>query len=286
MRLRIIDAFTDRPFAGNPAGVCLLEEPAPQAWMSSVAAELNLSETAFAVPTGPGRWDLRWFTPTTEVDLCGHATLATAHALHSDGVAGPYSFVTRSGELRAQVAADGTVRLDFPAQPTSPLSPELTGPLVEHLEAALGVHPEEVESNGIDVVVRISDEGHVRALSADTAALAAVDARCVIVTAAVERRPLAEDVVLGGDAPDAGGVPDAVSRVFCPRVGVPEDPVTGSAHCALGPFWAQRLGRTELEFHQVSRRGGRLAVRVLGERVELAGRAVTVLDGELAAGPR
>ncbi|WP_459643521.1 PhzF family phenazine biosynthesis protein [Kineococcus sp. NUM-3379] len=281
MRLRIIDAFTDRPFAGNPAGVVVLDAPAPEAWMSSVAAELNLSETAFAVPQGPaGRYALRWFTPTTEVDLCGHATLATAHALRSDGVAGPFTFDTRSGELRAGVEPDGLVLLDLPAQPTSPLAPEIAGRVADHLGAALGVQPEEVESNGIDVVVRLAVEDHVRTLSPDIAALSLVDARCVVVTATATRRPVAEDVVL-----EEGDVPDAVSRVFCPRVGVPEDPVTGSAHCALGPFWAQRLGRDTLLFQQVSRRGGRLRVRVLGGRVEVAGRAVTVLDGNLTAGP-
>ena len=266
-------------------GVVVLDAPAPETWMSSIAAELNLSETAFAVPGAaagaePGEFGLRWFTPTTEVDLCGHATLATAAALHDDGVPGPYTFTTRSGLLTARVAADGQVVLDFPAQPTAPLEAAAARRVDEHLPGALGLHPVEVESSGTELVVRIDAEEHVRALSPDIASLALLDAEAVVVTAAVRRRPAAEDVVLGGggDAP-----PDAVSRVFCPREGIPEDPVTGSAHCALGPFWARRLGRDDLVLQQVSRRGGRLGVRVLGGRVELTGRAVHVLDAELGA---
>ena len=193
---------------------------------------------------------------------------------------GPYVFTTRSGELRAGVGPDGLVLLDLPSQPTAPLDPGIAGRVADHLGAALGVQPEEVESNGIDVVVRLAVEDHVRTLSPDIAALSLVDARCVVVTAAATRRPVAEDVVL-----EEGDVPDAVSRVFCPRVGIAEDPVTGSAHCALGPFWARRLGCALLLFRQVSCRGGARRVRVLWESVELAGRAVTVLDGNLAAGP-
>ncbi|GAA4987446.1 PhzF family phenazine biosynthesis protein [Kineococcus glutinatus] len=293
MRLRIVDAFvpapviggtaTPRPFAGNPAGVVVLDAPAPVAWMSSVAAELNLSETAFAVPGERGRWGLRWFTPVTEVDLCGHATLATAAALAEDGIAGPFAFDTRSGELRARIGDDGAVVMDFPAQPTSPLAGGVAGPVTAHLRTALGVEPAEVESNGVDVLVRVDDEVQLRSMSPDTVALMAVDARCVVVTAEVRRTPAAEDVVLTDDDAPA---PDVVSRVFAPRVGVPEDPVTGSAHCALAPFWAQRLGRTDLLCHQVSRRGGELRVRLRQDRVELVGRAVTVVDGELLVGPR
>jgi len=270
VRLRIIDAFTDRPFAGNPAGVVVLDEPAPEAWMHDVAAELNLSETAFAVRgEAPGAYGLRWFTPLVEVDLCGHATLATAHALAEDGEAGPFTFATRSGELRADVDTDGAVRLDFPAQPTTPV----TGPLVDVLTAALGTPAVAVATDGVDVLVEVGHEEIVRALVPDTGALAAVEARGVVVTAATTPRPGLDDASLGA--------PDVVSRWFGPRVGVVEDPVTGSAHCTLGPYWAPRLGRTSFLAHQVSPRGGVVHVEVVGDRVHLRGQAVTVLDGEL-----
>ncbi|NIZ92781.1 PhzF family phenazine biosynthesis protein [Kineococcus rubinsiae] len=272
VRLRIIDAFTDRPFAGNPAGVVVLDEPAPEAWMHDVAAELNLSETAFAVRgEAPGAYGLRWFTPLVEVDLCGHATLATAHALAEDGESGPFTFATRSGDLRADVDADGAVRLDFPAQPTTPV----TGPLVDVLTAALGTPAVAVATDGVDVLVEVGHEEIVRALVPDIGALAAVEARGVVVTAATTPRPGLDDASLGA--------PDVVSRWFGPRVGVAEDPVTGSAHCTLGPYWAPRLGRTSFLAHQVSPRGGVLRVEVVGDRVHLHGRAVTVVDGELRA---
>jgi len=273
VRLRVVDAFTDRPFAGNPAGVVVLDAPAPEGWMHDVAAELNLSETAFAVRgRTPGAYGLRWFTPLVEVDLCGHATLATAHALAEDGEAGPFAFATRSGELRAEVEADGTVRLDFPARATTPV----TGELVDVLTAALGTPLVAVGTDGVDVVVEVGHEEVVRALVPDVAALAGVDARGVVVTAATEPRPGVDDASLGA--------PDVVSRWFGPRVGVVEDPVTGSAHCTLGPYWAPRLGRTSFLAHQVSPRGGVVRVEVVGDRVHLRGRSVTVLDGELRAG--
>jgi len=273
VRLRIVDAFTDRPFAGNPAGVVVLDEPAPEGWMHDVAAELNLSETAFAVRgQAPGAYGLRWFTPLVEVDLCGHATLATAHALAEDGEGGPFTFATRSGELRAEVEADGTVRLDFPARATTPV----TGELVDLLTAALGTPLVAVGTDGVDVVVEVGQEEVVRALVPDVAALAGIDARGIVVTAATQPRAGVDDASLGA--------PDVVSRWFGPRVGVVEDPVTGSAHCTLGPYWAPRLGRTSFLAHQVSPRGGVLRVEVVGDRVHLRGRAVTVLDGELRAG--
>jgi PhzF family phenazine biosynthesis protein len=272
VRLRIVDAFTDRPFAGNPAGVVVLDAPAPEGWMHDVAAELNLSETAFAVRgRTPGAYDLRWFTPLVEVDLCGHATLATAHALAEDGESGPFAFATRSGELRAEVEPDGAVRLDFPARTTTPV----TGELVDLLTAALGTPLVAVGTDGVDIVVEVGHEEVVRALVPDVAALAGLDARGVVVTAATLPRPALDDASLGA--------PDVVSRWFGPRVGVAEDPVTGSAHATLGPYWAPRLGRTSFTAHQVSPRGGVVHVEVAGERVLLRGHAVTVLDGELRA---
>ncbi len=280
VRLRTVDAFTDRPFSGNPAAVVVLDAGHPragdEAWMRGVAAELNLSETAFAVRGGTlGRYGLRWFTPTVEVDLCGHATLAAAHVLHADGETGPYVFTTRSGDLRAEVG-DGGVVLDLPAKPVAPVDP--AGPdadLADRLAAALAVRVEVCARGGDDVLVEVADEETVRALVPDLAALAAIDARGVVVTAAAAPRPVAEDAALAA--------PDVVSRFFGPRVGVAEDPVTGSAHCALAPYWAPRLGRTRFTAHQVSPRGGVLEVELRGDRVLLTGRAVTVLDAQLLA---
>ncbi|WP_027340998.1 PhzF family phenazine biosynthesis protein [Hamadaea tsunoensis] len=264
MRIRIVDAFTDTPFRGNPAGVCLLpagDWPA-EAWMASVAAELNLAETAFAKPSGDpaADWDLRWFTPAVEVDLCGHATLATAHVLGGDA---PLRFLTRSGVLVTSCAPDGTVTMDFPANPPTPV--EAPPGLAE----ALGAYPEKVFDTGAlgDLVVDVADEATVRGLAPDLRGLAGFGERCVIVTAR-------------GD-----GDHDFVSRVFCPAVGIDEDPVTGSAHTALGPLWADRLGRATLVGVQASARSGRVEVEVDGDRVRLRGRAVTMLDGELAVQP-
>jgi PhzF family phenazine biosynthesis protein len=259
MRAFVIDAFTDTAFRGNPAGVVLLDIPADAGWMQDVAAELRHSETAFVLARGDGGYDLRWFTPTTAVDLCGHATLATTHALHECGATGPFTFFTRSGELHTEIGGDHTIAMDFPAESPVEIPPPAG------LAEALGVAPLAVLGNGTDVVVDLGDAPTVRTLVPDLAALAAVECRGVVVTAAA--------------AP--GSDHDFVSRFFGPRVGVDEDPVTGSAHCALGPLWAGRLGRTDLVGLQLSRRGGRVAVQVRGERVTLRGTAVTVLDGEL-----
>lgn len=259
MRAFLVDAFTDTSFRGNPAGVVLLEAPVDPGWMQHVAAELKHSETAFALRTGDGSYDLRWFTPVTEVDLCGHATLATAHALHECDVRGPFRFATRSGELRAEVGPGGVITMDFPAEPPVGIATP-TG-----LAAALGAEPVGVLGNGTDIVVELADAATVRDLAPDLSALAALECRGVVVTAAA--------------APASDH--DFVSRFFGPRVGVDEDPVTGSAHCALGPLWAGRLGRDEIVGVQLSRRGGRIAVTVLGDRVLLRGTAVTVLDGDL-----
>lgn len=255
-----VDAFTDRPFAGNPAAVCILQGPADEGWMRNVAAEMNLSETAFLHPRADG-WSLRWFTPAVEVDLCGHATLASAHVLWEDGHLPPDAearFHTRSGVLACR--REGSwITMDFPAKPERETAPP------EGLERALGVTPRYVGRSHFDLLVEVDSEDAVRALRPDLGLLASVEVRGVIVTARA-----------------ADGGYDFVSRFFAPRVGVDEDPVTGSAHCVLAPFWARCLGRAELTGFQASRRGGIVRVRVAGDRVELAGQAVTMLRGELA----
>jgi PhzF family phenazine biosynthesis protein len=259
VRAFVVDAFTDVAFRGNPAGVVLLDEPTEAAWMQDVAAELRHSETAFVLRRADRDYDLRWFTPDVEVDLCGHATLAATHVLASTGLTGPFAFHTRSGVLRSEVGIGGAVAMDFPAQPTMPLA-EPAG-----LRDALGVVPQAVESNGIDVLVELSDAATVSHLAPDIASLRGVECRGVIVTARA----------------DDGSDHDFVSRFFAPRVGVGEDPVTGSAHCALAPYWSQRAGRASLVGVQLSARGGRVEVEVRGDRVVLRGRAVIVLDGAL-----
>ena len=269
--LYIVDAFTDRPFTGNPAAVCLLDAPASEDWMGRVAAEMNLSETAFLQPH-PDGWRLRWFTPLVEVDLCGHATLAAAHVLRGRSGAAPgnLTFHTRSGPLHASTT-EGTIALDFPALPADPADPPA------RLLAALrpggsALCPVAAGHNGTDWLIELSDEAAVRSLSPDFRALAAEDARGIIVTAAAGAEARAVE-------PDA----DFVSRFFGPAVGVDEDPVTGSAHCALGPWWAERLGREQVTGRQVSVRGGTVRVLCRGERVTLEGRAVTVLEGGIRA---
>ncbi|MBI1947936.1 MAG: PhzF family phenazine biosynthesis protein [Deltaproteobacteria bacterium] len=259
--LWLIDAFTDHPFAGNPAAVTFLDEPKDDAWHHAVAAEMNQAETAFLSPHADG-FGLRWFTPAVEVDLCGHATLASAHFLFETGrvpTGGTARFHTKSGVLTA-TRADGLIALDFPA------TPAVDAPTPAELVEALGVTPEWVGRSIFDVVCRYADAANVRSMKPDMARLARVPARGVIVTAP-------------GDTP---GV-DFVSRFFGPEVAVPEDPVTGSAHCALGPLWAERLGKTSLCGYQASARGGFVQVEVLGARVRLGGRAVTVVKGELFA---
>lgn len=274
MRIRVIDAFTDRPFAGNPAAVCLLpgDRWPDERWMQAVAAEMNLSETAFAhrLPLGAeADWALRWFTPTVEVDLCGHATLATAYALATDQGPGTVRFASRSGVLVTHAHPDGPVTLDFPAATVAPQP----APAPDGLAAALGADPVAVHPTGSlgDLLVVLADAAAVRALTPDLAAVRALSVRegirGVIVTAAA----------------DPGADHDFVSRFFAPAVGVPEDPVTGSAHTALAPYWAARLGRSQTVGFQASARGGRVEVTVAGDRVRLTGRAVTVLDGTLHA---
>jgi PhzF family phenazine biosynthesis protein len=257
-----VDAFTAERFRGNPAAVCLLGEAAEPEWMQQVAAEMNLSETAFLHPMDDGRFGLRWFTPTVEVQLCGHATLAGAHVLWTEGGAPAdlaLQFATASGELVA-TQDDGRIALDFPATPATEVEPP------DGLLEALGVagRPRWVGRGRFDHLVELGDEQAVRDLRPDLARLGATEGRGTIVTARAS----------------TPGV-DFVSRFFAPAVGVDEDPVTGSAHCALGPFWAERLGKDDLLGYQASARGGLVGVRVAGDRVLLAGQAVTVLRGQL-----
>jgi len=273
------DAFTDRPFAGNPAAVCLLPRSADAGWMQRLAAEMNLSETAFLVPRPEAEgelgnvaaFDLRWFTPAAEVDLCGHATLASAHVLWEGGEVPkttPIRFHSQSGPLTAEPAGDGWIELDFPAEPVAPWDERPK----EDVAAALRLPPSDlrqVTANRLDLLVEVTSEGVVRELDPDLRKISELSCRGVIVTAA---------------ATDGGA--DFVSRYFAPQFGVPEDPVTGSAHCALAPFWAERLGREELVGYQASPRGGVVRVRLSegGKRVRLAGQAVTVFRGELSVG--
>ncbi|MEV5277731.1 PhzF family phenazine biosynthesis protein [Streptomyces sp. NPDC051994] len=271
MRIRIVDAFTDRPFAGNPAGVLLLDAFPHDDWLQDVAREVNHAETAFAHPLPPGGdadWALRWFTPATEVDMCGHATLATAHVLHATKAAtGTVRFAARCGILTATAAEDGTITLDFP---TSTLKEEA---VPDGLGEALGTDVLSVHDTSADIgdlLVELPDEQAVRALAPDARALGRHSRRGIIATAA---------------AADPAGGYDYVSRCFFPNVGIDEDPVTGSAHTALAPFWSARLGRAELTGLQASARSGLVRTALRGERTLLTGRAVTVIDGELLTAP-
>jgi PhzF family phenazine biosynthesis protein len=253
-----IDAFTRRIFAGNPAGVVPLERWLPDDVMQRIAFENGLSETAFFVGTGPGQYHLRWFTPAVEVDLCGHATLASAHVLWTElgESAKLITFASRSGPLHVTRAGD-RLELDFPSQPAVPAAaPEL-------LIQSLGRQPELVGRAGTRWFCVFAQAADVRALRPDQARLAQVTPGRVIVTAP------------GDDC-------DFVSRFFAPDAGIAEDPVTGSAHCTLTPYWAERLGKTRLHARQVSARGGELWCELRGDRVGLAGHAVTYLRGELS----
>jgi len=256
-----VDAFTEVPFKGNPAGVCLLERAAEASWMQSVAAEMNLAETAFPVAEGDG-FRLRWFTPKVEVRLCGHATLATAHILWERGVLAPdreARFQTLSGLLTAR--RDGAlIELDFPARPPLPEPPAWADAVV----GALGIKPVHIGMSAEDVLFEAADEETVRSIAPDFATLRALPARGVIVTSRSSDKRY-----------------DFVSRFFAPAVGVDEDPVTGSSHTVLVPYWAKKLGKTSLTAYQASARGGVLHLRHEGARVKIAGRAVTVIKGEI-----
>ena len=255
-----VDSFTDIPFKGNPAGVCLLPKAGDTAWMLNIAKEMNLSETAFLVKESDG-FNLRWFTPAVEVDLCGHATLAGAHILWETGLLSPKEtarFHTRSGLLT--VTRQGALmEMDFPTKIDEPVEPPAG------LLEALGIsNPLYVGKNKFDYIVEVESEEKVRNLKPDFTRLGAIDVRGTMVTAR-------------SSSPDY----DFVSRFFGPAVGVPEDPVTGSAHCCLGPYWSRKLHKTEFRAYQASARGGSLRVRVQGDRVLLAGQAVTILKGEV-----
>lgn len=258
-----VDAFTDRPFAGNPAGVCILSDEREDAWLAALAAEMNLSETAF-LRRENSVWRLRWFSPSVEVDLCGHATLASAHALWEAGYADPRErlvFHTKSGELSAR-RVNGAIELDFPAEPAG-ASAAPPG-LIE----ALGIgEPRFTGRNRFDWLVEAAGARAVREARPDLPALvrAGGAARGVIVTAPSDRPEF-----------------DFLSRFFAPAAGIDEDPVTGSAHCCLGPYWGEKLGKTTLVGFQASRRSGVVRVRLEGPRVALGGTAVTILRGELA----
>src|SRR2546422_3414822 len=259
LRIVLVDAFTDTPFAGNPAAVCVLPAPREDQWMQQVAREMNLSETAFLCRR-PDGFGLRWFTPAIEVPLCGHATLASAHVLWEDGhlpAHTPVHFHTRSGLLTA-TRQDAWISLDFPALPPEPT----TAP--ETLLQALHVTPLYVGQNRSSYLVEVATEESVRTLQPDFALLQTLPVQGVMVTSR---------------ATSAGF--DFVSRYFAPRAGIPEDPVTGSAHCCLGPYWSQRLHKDTLTAYQASARGGVVHVQLHGSRIGLSGQAVTVLRGAL-----
>jgi PhzF family phenazine biosynthesis protein len=272
VRLRTVDAFTDRPFTGNPAAVLVLPEAPSDEWMAAVARETNLSDTGFVIreELADADFRLRWFTPTVEIDLCGHATLASAHCLFEDGVPGPIRFATRSGVLTVARRADGALEMDFPSWLTTDFEEGRSA-----VEAALGLPVEWTgrTTNGFFLVALIADERSVRDLSPDLVAVSELDASVGLIPTAPA---------------DEGRPYDFVSRVFAPQAGIPEDPVTGSAHTVLAPYWAGRLGRSPLVGLQVSARSGLVGVDLNGDRVTITGHAVTVSDGVLssAANPR
>jgi PhzF family phenazine biosynthesis protein len=259
-----VDAFTDQPFRGNPAAVCILpdqDEKFTDSWMASVAREMNLSETAFLRQVEDG-FNLRWFTPTVEVDLCGHATLASAHILYTLDLIPPGStirFHTKSGLLTAKKQAD-EIELDFPATPPGPIGAD------PRLADALGVAPLELGKSQYDYLVCVGSEAEVRNARPDFVKLGKLGVRGVMLTSQGET-----------------GEFDFISRFFAPGAGIDEDPVTGSAHCCLGPYWSAILGKAEMLAYQASARGGAVRVRVGQERVYLGGKAVLVMAGELLA---
>jgi len=256
-----VDTFTNTPFTGNPAAVCLMPEAGNELWMQHVAQEMNLVETAFLHPQQDG-FHLRWFTPTVEIALCGHATLASAHVLWEDGHMPKQlqaRFYTTSGLLTAE--RQGTwIKLDFPAMPALPAAPPA------ELAQALGVAPSFIGKNQFDYLVEVDSEETLRALKPDMNLLGHVPARGVIVTTRSGSRDY-----------------DFISRFFAPSAGINEDPATGSSHCTLAPYWGERLGKREMTAYQASPRGGMLRVGVHGERVSISGQAVTVLRAELLA---
>lgn len=258
IRYWVVDAFTANAFGGNPAAVCVLEHPVSETLLSAIAAEFNLSETAYLMPAGENSWNLRWFTPTTEVNLCGHATLAAAwvlwqaHKIQADLL----RFNTRSGELMAS-RLDNGVQLNFPLITTAPI-------IADDFLKNLFPDAQAFASAGEDLLVEMADEAAVVAAMPDLAALAALPYRGVGVTAAALDKPY-----------------QVSSRFFAPRFGINEDPVTGSLHCALADYWGQKLGLNSFWARQASRRGGLLKVSQVGERVHLWGQAVITMRGSL-----
>lgn len=265
-----MDAFTDRPFTGNSAAVLVLDDMPSDEWLAAVAREMNVPDTGFVIRENLPDADfrLRWFTPTLEIDLCGHATLASAHCLFEDGERAPIRFATRSGVLTVHRRADGSLAMDFPAwRPTRiEARPEVADVLDVPVEWT------GLTENRVFLLALLADEGSVRELSPDLTAVSRLDGSALIVTSVA----------------DPGHEYDFISRVFAPDLGIPEDPVTGSAHTVLAPFWGDRLGRTSLVGLQASARSGKIGVEMRGDRVTVSGRAVTVLDGLLtpAAAPR
>jgi PhzF family phenazine biosynthesis protein len=259
----IVDAFTGKPFSGNPAAVCIADGVSDATWMQDVAREMNLSETAYVSSREDGAYDLRWFTPAVEVDLCGHATLASAHVLWEQELAPPAGeivFHTRSGALTCKHLRAGRIEMDFPVCPVE----QATAPA--GLLEALGADPKFVGISSVGYLVELPTESDVRALRPDFAAL----------------RDMTEESWAVVTAP-ANNDFDFVSRFFAPQGGVDEDPVTGSAHCALAHFWSGKTGRTAFRAYQCSARGGVVFAELAGDRVKLGGQAVTVSRGELLA---
>ena len=257
MKIYKIDAFTDEPFTGNPAAVCFLESPKDTSWMQNIAMEMNLSETAFVWPKDPG-FELRWFTPTSEVDLCGHATLATSHAIWEEEIRpkdSPIEFYTKSGTLTTAFTGEW-IEMDFPSLPAKQISHP------EGLTEALHVKASYVGENKYDYLVEVTSEIVLRKLRPDFPKLARFDVRGVIITARSSEY-------------------DFVSRFFAPGVGISEDPVTGSAHCCLAPYWGSKIKKDTMIGYQASQRGGVVRVQVKGDRVLLCGKAVTILKGNL-----
>ena len=265
VRLRMVDAFTDAPYTGNPAAVVFVDEAPTDEWMAAVARELNVSDTAFVIreELSDADFRLRWFTPTSEVDLWGHATLASAHCLFDDGVKEPIRFASRSGVLTVRRQPDGSFAMDFPAWPPAEVDERGTA------SEALGTQVEWTGQahDGFFLLALLADERAVCDLTPDLAAIGRLDSSAVIVSAVA----------------DAYQPYDFVSRLFAPKMGIPEDPVTGSSHTVLAPFWAARLGRTSLVGFQASARSGIVGVELNGDRVTVIGRAVTVLDGALTS---
>ena len=262
VKIVLVDAFTPSPFGGNPAGVCVLDEARSTDWMALVAREVNAPATAFVRVRGDGAFELRWFSPARELELCGHGTLATAHVLWESGRLDAQCaarFQTQAGTLTA-ACRNGWIELDFPMTPAAPVAPPPA------LLAALDVRPRFVGRSRFDYLVEVENEGALVAVRPDLGLLETCDARGAIVTSAA-------------DDPQV----DFVSRYFAPAFGIDEDPATGSTHCCLAPYWSARLGRSDLVAHQVSARRGIIRTALAGDRVRLSGQAVTVIRGELLA---